>query len=179
MICKGTAGVAALIGLLFVPLAVPSRPIVTTINIGQPPTTTFQYVTTPANWPKWHPSSLSVTGAVDHSLEVGEAVQEAFSVAGRKGIAIWTVRDRQVPALWVIDGQSKDGGGGATITYSLSATDTGTRFVRTMVYRMPNLGLAALDRLSLHDRIAAESVEALQKLKIELEKAADKQKFLQ
>jgi hypothetical protein len=60
-------------------------------------------------------------------------------------------------------------------TYSLSATDTGTQFVRTMVYRMPNLALAALDRLSLHDRIEAESVEALRRLKIELEKAADKQ----
>jgi uncharacterized protein YndB with AHSA1/START domain len=78
MIWKITAGVAALIGLLVAPIAVPSRTIVTTIDIAQPPDATFQYATTPANWPKWHPSSLAVAGAVDHSLEVGEEVREAF-----------------------------------------------------------------------------------------------------
>jgi hypothetical protein len=113
-----------------------------------------------------------VAGAVDHSLQVGEEVWEAFSVAGRKGRAKWIVRERRVPALWTIDGQSEGGGGGATITYSLSATDTGTRFVRNMVYHMPNLALAALDRLSFHDRIKAESEEALRTLKVELEEVS-------
>jgi hypothetical protein len=43
MIWKIAAGVAALIGLLVAPIAVPSRPIVTTIDIAQSPEATFQY----------------------------------------------------------------------------------------------------------------------------------------
>jgi hypothetical protein len=69
----------------------------------------------------------------------------------------------------VIQGEA-EGGGSATITYRLTARDGGTRFERELVYRMPNLWLAALDRLLVRRRMAAESADALRRLKLILER---------
>jgi uncharacterized protein YndB with AHSA1/START domain len=63
-----------------------------TIHIRKPVEQVFEFVTTPVNWPRWHPSSLAVSGAMDHSLEVGEQVTEEFLVAGRRGRVVWRVR---------------------------------------------------------------------------------------
>jgi hypothetical protein len=51
--------------------------------IHRSPEVAFDYVTTPGNWPDWHPSSLGVTGATDHPLDGGERCAEHFRVAGR------------------------------------------------------------------------------------------------
>jgi uncharacterized protein YndB with AHSA1/START domain len=69
--------------------------ILSTAYINQPVEMVFEYVTTPGNWPQWHPSSLGVEGATDHSLVVGETCVEAFKVAGRYGRARWTVIERE------------------------------------------------------------------------------------
>ena len=136
----------------------------TTIRIDEPAETLFEYVTTPGNWPAWHPSSLGVSGATDHSLEPGEMVTEEYSVAGRRGRVVWTVRERAAPHRWIIDG-AVEGGGGGTITYTLTPDAGGTLFERDFVYAMPNALLALLDRLVLRRRVEAESAEALRRLK--------------
>ena len=69
----------------------------------------------------------------------------------------------------MIEGEA-EGGGSAVITYRLSAQDGGTRFERELVYRMPNLWLAVLNRLLIQRRMAAESAEALRRLKQILER---------
>jgi uncharacterized protein YndB with AHSA1/START domain len=38
--------------------------IVVAINIHRPIGAVFDYVTTPANWPAWHPASRAVSGSV-------------------------------------------------------------------------------------------------------------------
>ena len=161
---------AALIALLLFPLELAgSTRIAFTTEIKRAPEDVFDYVTTPGNWPRWHPSSLGVSGATDHPLNVGEKVIEDFSVAGRKGRAIWTVTDKDRPKHWVIDGKV-EGGGEGVITYTLTPLPEGTQFERVFVYKRPNLLFAALDALSLREQIEAESVEALRRLKFELEK---------
>jgi len=142
--------------------------IVTRASIQRPPADVFAYVTTPGHWPEWHPSSLGVTGATDHSLLVGEEVMESFLVAGRRGSAHWTVREREEPRRWVIFGLV-EGGGLGTITYTLTSQDGATFFEREFTYEMNNPLLALLDRLALRRRIYAESVEALRRLKQRLE----------
>jgi uncharacterized protein YndB with AHSA1/START domain len=129
----------------------------------------FEYVTTPGNWPEWHPSSLGVSGATDHSLEPGEKVTEEFLVAERRGRVVWTVREREASRRWVIDGKV-EGGGGGTITYAMTPNADGTTFERDFVYSMPSRLLALLDRLVLRPRVEAESAEALRRLKEALEK---------
>ena len=120
--------------------------IVTTATIHRPPAEVFAYVTTPAHWLDWHPSSLGLSGATDHSLEVGEEVTEAFRVAGRRGSVTWKVVEREAPNRWAISGIVAAGGSG-TITYTLSPVGQGTAFRREFVYAMPNAFAALLDRL--------------------------------
>jgi len=141
----------------------------TTIQIRRPIEQVFDYVTTPANWPKWHPSSLGVSDAIDHPLEVGEHVSEEFIVSGRRGRVVWKVRERLPPRRWVIEGQTEKGGGG-TITYSLTPLHDGTKFEREFVYTMPNSLMTLLDWLFIRRRIEAESAEALRRLKEVMER---------
>jgi Polyketide cyclase / dehydrase and lipid transport len=76
--------------------------IVVAINIHRPIGAVFDYVTTPANWPAWHPASRAVSGSVDHSLLIGEQVTEEFVVGGRHGSCVWQVTQREMPYLWTI-----------------------------------------------------------------------------
>ncbi|MFL9861122.1 SRPBCC family protein [Paraburkholderia madseniana] len=164
-----TAILAALvvIGLLFLPLpqqvGLDTR-IVTVASIQRPSKVVFDYVTTPAHWPAWHPSSLAVSGAVDHSLDLGEQVVEEFRVAGRRGSVVWTVTVREPPGKWKIDGKI-EGRSAGTVTYLLTSTASGTRFERTFTYRAPSLWFAILNWLVLRARIQAESDTAVLQLK--------------
>lgn len=142
--------------------------IVTTIHIRKAVDEVFEYVTTPNSWLAWHPSSVSITGATDHSLEPGEQVDERFVVAGRPGSVTWTVTERRAPTRWVISGRVK-GAGKGDIAYSLKAHDGGTLFERAFSYRMSNWLLVLLDWLYIRHRIKAESAQALQRLKHNLE----------
>ena len=125
--------------------------IVTEAEIRRPVADVFNYVTTPAHWLVWHPSSLSLHGATDHSLQVGEEVTEDFKVGGRKGSVNWKVIAREAPTRWPIAGEVAAGCG--TITYSLHEIAEGTAFCREFVYAMPNLFAALLDRLFIRRRI--------------------------
>jgi uncharacterized protein YndB with AHSA1/START domain len=142
--------------------------IYTTIHIRKPIEQVFDYVTTPANWPRWHPSSLAVSGSTDHSLAVGEQVREEFRVAGRHGYVVWTVREREAPRRWSIEGQVESGGGG-TVSYTLSSDEAGTQFEREFVYALHHPLLRLLNWLVLRRRVQAESAEALRRLKQVLE----------
>jgi uncharacterized protein YndB with AHSA1/START domain len=136
------------------------------------PDDVFAYVTTAANWPVWHPSSVQVTGAADHPLDVGEACVEEYVVAGRRGVVTWTVRERVAGRRWVIDA-TPPGGGYARITYTLSAVGDETLFVRELEYEMPNPWLGLLDRLVIRRRVTAESKEAVRRLERVLETQSD------
>jgi uncharacterized protein YndB with AHSA1/START domain len=138
--------------------------VVTVASIQLPPTVVFDYVTTPAHWPVWHPSSLAVRGAVDHPLDLGERVVEEFLVAGRRGSVTWTVTTHEPPAKWTIEGVI-DRRPAGSVTYSLTSTANGTRFEREFTYRAPSLWFAILNWLFLRARIQAESDEAVMRLK--------------
>jgi len=142
--------------------------ICNSIQIRQPIEQVFDFITTPANWPQWHPSSVSVGGNADHSLLPGEEATENISVAGHQGQVTWLVRERKAPHRWIIDGTGKDGGR-ATITYTLTPHPDGTTFDRELVYTMPNTLLAVLDWLIIRSLMKANSDEALRRLKRRLE----------
>jgi uncharacterized protein YndB with AHSA1/START domain len=144
--------------------------IVTEIVIRRPAAAVFDYVTTPANWLMWHPSSVALHGATDHSLAVGEDVTEDFQVAGHTGSVTWKVISRESPGRWAIAGAVAAGGSG-TITYTLRDIPEGTAFRGEFVYAMPSWFGALLDRLFVRRRIAAESATALGRLKHALESA--------
>ena len=142
--------------------------IYTSIIIHKPVEQVFDFVTTANSWPQWHPSSLSVRGASDHSGVSGDQVTEEFLVAGRRGQAVWTVRERAYPQRWVIDGRVSKAGGG-TITYTLTWQNGSTKFEREFIYHFHNVLARLLDRWLIRPRIEAESAEALRRLKQVLE----------
>ena len=161
--------VAAIGGLALAPLPFDDTTrIHTTVSIDRDPDAVFAYVTTPANWPKWHPSSLAVSGATDHPLDLGEQVTEDFLVAGRRGQVMWTVVEREPPEHWVIAGEVGGRPRGA-VSYTLESAGTGTRFDRELVYASPTLLFAVLNRLGIRAKIERESAEAVRRLKAVLE----------
>jgi hypothetical protein len=105
-----------------------------------------------------------VSGATDHSLEPGEQVTEEFRVSGGRGCVVWTVREREAPCRWSIEGKAQ-GGGGGTVTYALTPHNSGTIFEREFAYAMPSPLLALLGQLLLPRRVEAGPAEALRRLK--------------
>ncbi|HTQ74844.1 MAG TPA: SRPBCC family protein [Burkholderiales bacterium] len=161
--------VAIAAALWFAPPLSPDTRIENKIIIARSPQQVFDYVTTPANWPRWHPSSLAVRGATDHPLAVGESVVEDFIVAGNRGTVTWTVTAREAPVRWSIEGRNVGSRGGGTVTYTLAPEGGGTRFTRVLTYHMPNLLAAILDDFGVRERVAAESAEAVARLRTALE----------
>ncbi len=145
--------------------------IVTTNVIRAPVERVFDFLTTPGNWPRWHPSSVAVTGAADHSLLPGEQVTEQYRVADRCGSAVWTVRERQAPHRWVIDGVTEDGNR-AVITYTLRPHDGGTAFERELLVADLPPGVPEAAAGELQRRVEGESAEALSRVKALLEEGA-------
>src|SRR5208337_1779995 len=89
--------------------------IVSTIRIHREMADVFDFLTTPKNWPEWHPASISVAGSTDHSLAIGEEVTEEFLADGRRRSAVWRVTAREAPYLWRIESSASEAS--ATITY--------------------------------------------------------------
>jgi hypothetical protein len=100
---------------------------------------------------------------------VGEQCTEAFLVAGRRGSAVWTVRERSVPHRWVIAGEIVGRDSCGIITYTLTSKNGGTQFEREFVYPAPNLLFRLLNTLFIRRRVQGESDLALQQLKQALE----------
>lgn len=146
--------------------------IYTALHIAKPPSELYDFVTTPGNWPQWHPSSLQVIGATDHSLSVGEQLTEAFQVAGRRGQVVWTVVEREPPQRWVIDGKIVGRDTGGAVAYTLQPDGDGTLFQREFTYSTPSLYFAFMDRLLVRRLVQRESEQAVQQLKALLERGS-------
>ena len=142
--------------------------ILTAVRIPCPVETVFNYATTPANWPEWHPASRAVSGAADHSLLVGEQVTEEFVAGGRKGSCVWQVTERKAPYLWTIAASAPQGQ--ARISYRLTRHGEETDFERELIYSVFGIWFRILDFLLIGRRMSGESLTAVQHLKERLEK---------
>ncbi len=158
----GAVAVVALLSLLPLPFERQTH-VVNTVTLRAPPQAVYDFVTTPANWPKWHPASLSVQGMTDHPLKVGEEVAEEFRLAGRHGILHWTVVEANPPYEWRIEGEVNRRPSGE-VRYRISPDGTGTRFERDFVYRTPNLLFLLLDPIFIGPRVRAESAQGARQL---------------
>jgi len=143
--------------------------ILSTICIHRDIADVFDFLTTPKNWPEWHPASISVVGSTDHSLAIGEEVMEEFLAAGRRGSAVWRVTAREAPYLWRIESSASEAS--ATITYRLRTEAGMTVFERDMQYNFGQTWLIILDALFVRRRMQRQSREALFRTKHILEKS--------
>ena len=166
------AGLVALAALLLLPLPWPdawlgSR-VVNRIEIAAPPERVFSYVTTPANWPRWHPASRAVRGITDRTPKVGESVVETFEIAGRHDDATWTTVELDSPRRWVIY-SGAPGGRSARIVYTMNASNGRTLWERDIDYRGPNLLFGLLNVLQIRAVMESDSARALANVKRNLE----------
>jgi hypothetical protein len=168
-IAVGIVALVVILALIPLPFESTSK-IVSSVFIARRREIVFDYVTTPANWPIWHPSSLSVHGATDHPLIPNEQVTENYKVAGHTGVAVWTVTERSFPERWTI-AAIVDGRNAGQVRYVLSSEGEGTRFTREFLYHPRSLFTMAFDRISLRAQINAESTQAVEQLKAQLESA--------
>ena len=134
--------------------------IVSTIRIHREMADVFDFFTTPKNWPRWHPASISVAGATDHSLAIGEEVTEEFRTGNGKGRTVWRVTAREAPRLWRIE-NSPAGDAQVAITYRLRMDGSDTVFERDMQYQFNRLWLIVLDPLFIRRRMERESEQAV------------------
>jgi uncharacterized protein YndB with AHSA1/START domain len=140
----------------------------TRIEIARDPRDVYDYVTTPARWIEWHPSTRKVTGSADHSLAVGEECIEDAVVAGRALQVTWRVDERDEPRRWVIS--TRGGAVQGTITYTITPSASGgTEFQREFVYPTNSLRFVVANLLVIRRTVQAESAEAMRRLKQRLE----------
>ena len=142
--------------------------VVSSIRIHREMADVFDFFTTPKNWPRWHPASISVAGATDHSLASGEEVTEEFRTGNGKGRTVWRVTAREAPHLWRIE-NTPAGDARFTITYRLRQDERDTVFERDMQYQFNRLWLVVLDPLFIRNRMERELEQALSNAKQILE----------
>jgi hypothetical protein len=110
------------------------------VTIKKPIEMVFNYITTPAWWPIYHPTSKKVEPFVKSSLGVGENATETcvLDPAGFvKFVIDWTGTENDGRTLFRMEGNSDSfTGADGTITYELSETDEGTLFKRTFEYEL-------------------------------------------
>ena len=145
--------------------------IVSTVRIRREPGAVYDFFTTPANAPLWHPASLSVAGAVDHSLAVGEEFSEELrGPLGVRGHAEWRVVTRDAPHLWRIElTRSTPIRMIATVTLCFRDDKGATVLERDVQYRYDRPWLALLDALSLRRRNKKEGDKGLRRAQQRLE----------
>lgn len=145
--------------------------IVSTVRIRREPAAVYDFFTTPANAPLWHPASLSVAGAVDHPLLVGEEFSEELrGPLGIRGHAEWRVVARDAPRLWRIElKRSTPSRMQATVTLRFRKDKGVTVLERDVQYRYDRPWLLLLDALLLRRRNESEGNEGLRRAKDRLE----------
>ncbi len=146
--------------------------IITEIEIARAAPEVFDYVTTPAEWPRWRLASRRVHGKADHPLRLGEQVTEEFVAAGRRASALWTVAERQPPHRWMILSTPALGLAGM-VAYELRDAPGGcTRLRCEATYTLPSPGQALVDWLVVRPRLRREADAAMARLKALLEAAS-------
>ena len=132
--------------LLLVPTS--GSHVASTVRIHREIADVFAFFTTPKNWPRWHPASISVAGATDHSLAAGEEATRGIP-HGRRERASGLARHRKQRAFFVAHqrGAPESGDVRVTIAYSLRMDGQDTVFERNMQYQFNRLWLRVLDLL--------------------------------
>ena len=134
------------------------------VHVNQPVEKVFDYVTTASNWPKWHPSTVSVSGAVFHPALEGETIVETVRFGIARDRFTWKVEERQSPNRWVIRATSDRYRQKVRIAYTLTAEDDGTLWKREMCFDIRK-SLQLLDKLLFSKLVKKNSETAVRQLK--------------
>lgn len=137
-----------------------------TIKINGPIEKVFNYKTTIAFWPDYHPLSVKVEPFFSGPAQLGTKFTEVVKVLFIKQKFHWQVSKFSAPNLFQIVG-SVNGffGGNATITYSLKENNSVTTFTRTFEINRNNIVMKFLDWLILGRFADYDGKSAMKNLK--------------
>jgi uncharacterized protein YndB with AHSA1/START domain len=133
------------------------------IHIPAPPAQVYDYVTRPARWKQWHPSSLGADAHADASLPAGATFEEDIRSAGFTRHLRWQVLDSQPARRWEASAVMGDGST-VRLLYEFAADGDGTAFTRTLDYEIRPALLRALNDLVMWRKVRRESGRALANL---------------
>jgi uncharacterized protein YndB with AHSA1/START domain len=135
-----------------------------TVLVGRGRPAVFDTATTARHWPQWHPATRGVEGAVDHPMQLGEAITEYVNIAGRAGVAHWTCVEYARPERLVL-AAAGEGGTTARITYTFAERDGSTEFTRAMRYSFRGLAEGSPEAAALDQVMQTQSTVAMNNLK--------------
>lgn len=144
--------------------------IVTVIDIARPSAAVFEFVTTAAQWKRWHPATVAVSGVPNRPLGLGETIDEQIHAGPRRFSARWTVIECKPPRRWAIETDSSEGA--ARVTYKLSEQGGVCYFERTLEYESRRLPWKWFDGSLTRRLLARQSDQALRNLKRVIEARA-------
>ena len=147
--------------------------IVADVLINAPAAAVFDFATTPANWPRFWPITLGVSGDVDRPAAVGARWTEQVQISFWRGEFHWVAAERNRPVSFVMRGRSQGEGWAGKllpsttgqIAYTLTESAGRTHFHRVMEYPDPTLVLKVMDVLVMRRAMTRAINEALQALK--------------
>jgi uncharacterized protein YndB with AHSA1/START domain len=151
--------------------------IIADVVINAPAAVVFDFATTPANWPRFWPITLSVTGDVKAPAAVGARWTEQVKISFWRGEFHWEAAACTRPTSFVMRGRSYGHGWlgkllpsePGRIAYTLTETDGRTHFHRVMDYPDANLFLKVLDVLVMRRAMTRAINQALEALKAIME----------
>ncbi|MBN1288775.1 MAG: SRPBCC family protein [Actinobacteria bacterium] len=138
------------------------------VHIDRPIEEVYDFLTTAANWPKWHPSTAAVFGAVLHPALEGEKIVEKVKAGiGIHELFTWTVVERERPTRWKISAVSQHGAK-VDITYTLKKEGKGTLWLREMDFKIPKIFIP-MEKLIFSPFVRWNSKVAVRQLKAVME----------
>jgi Polyketide cyclase / dehydrase and lipid transport len=150
------------------------------VVIERPAPIVFDFATTPKNWPRIWPVTLSVSGDIEVSPKPGAKWTEQVRLLIWRGELLWQAVDTNPPHRFVM-GNTMRGFGflgfltrGTTgqITYALSESNGTTTLTRVLEYQVPGLIGKVVDTFFIRWLVTRIARKALAILKRTLESPA-------
>lgn len=136
--------------------------VTNTVLIQGEPEHIFDLVTTPKFWPRWHPATVSVKGAIDQPMRLGDMIRERAKIGGVEGEGDWKVMECDRPRRVVlhVEGTAI---GAVNITYQFEAGPDEVEFTRILDFDAS--ALPENVRPLVERQMATDSAEGLARLK--------------
>lgn len=131
--------------------------VINSVFVEKPIEEVYDFLSTASNWPKWHPATLTVYGAVRHPGLMDEEIVEKV----KPGVRIkWKVTKRERPYVWKITAVKSLGFSGTSVEYTLTEKDGGTLWKREasskILSDVPILGKLLIKAADLQSELAVK-----------------------
>lgn len=159
--------------LLFLTIQLASAPVMNhfdqTIRIKATPNQIFEYVTVPTRWHEWHHQSLWVKPEQMTSFQKGQVFEEEIQTLLGKDPMSWNVIEHKQDIMWEAHAYNHRKDANIQLRYDFKEVNGETDFTRTLHYETPNFLLHMLNQLYFMSHMKAQSWQALESLKAEIE----------